>query len=440
VAGMFGVGLEEAYRWKDSVQSDAEIRIWALDGIANGTRPWFAKFSGALHDPRWLDVVADIYRWHRGAERYLRHETSLARVALVYSPQTAWFYANRPGTRLEDFSLGWYQALVESRIPFEMVHDRLLDASRLARFKTLILPNTALLSDAQCDQLRAFVKNGGSLVATFETSLYDERGVRRKNFGLADLFGVDWKGTVEGPMHNSYLRLEHDAGHEHPLLRGLEDAPRIINGVWRLEVEPREAFAGNPLTLIPGYPDLPMEKVYPRREKTDIAGVYLRQINAPFTPALSPSDGERVAARPGEGTSSSGRIVYFPWDIDRTFWEVSSLDHLKLLRNAVHWATNEPPVVEVTGPGFIEVTAWRNRDSIVIHLVNLTNPMAMKGPFRDFIPVGEQKVRVRLPDGLRIRKTHLLVAGKTTHVEHHGQNLTVTVPSIFDHEVVAVDL
>jgi hypothetical protein len=31
MVGLFGVGLEEQYRWKDSVQSDAEIRIWALD-------------------------------------------------------------------------------------------------------------------------------------------------------------------------------------------------------------------------------------------------------------------------------------------------------------------------------------------------------------------------------------------------------------------------
>jgi len=33
MVGLFGVGLEEQYRWKDSVQSDAEIRIWALDGL-----------------------------------------------------------------------------------------------------------------------------------------------------------------------------------------------------------------------------------------------------------------------------------------------------------------------------------------------------------------------------------------------------------------------
>src|SRR6202044_3531758 len=35
VIGLFGVGLEEPYRWKDSVTSNAEIRIWALDAIAN---------------------------------------------------------------------------------------------------------------------------------------------------------------------------------------------------------------------------------------------------------------------------------------------------------------------------------------------------------------------------------------------------------------------
>ena len=40
--------------------------------------------------------------------------------------------------------------------------------------------------------------------------------------------------------------------------------------------------------------------------------------------------------------SGKGRVVYFPWDIDRTFWEVLAVDHGKLLRNAVDWAANEP--------------------------------------------------------------------------------------------------
>ena len=61
-------------------------------------------------------------------ERYLRNESPLARVAMVYSQQTATYYGWPEITaRVDDPALGFYQALIEARIPFEMVHDRLLD-------------------------------------------------------------------------------------------------------------------------------------------------------------------------------------------------------------------------------------------------------------------------------------------------------------------------
>src|SRR6185295_8128173 len=115
----------------------------------------------------------------------------------------------RAAAKVEDHTLGWYQALIEARIPFEMVHDQLLDQAHVHQFKALILPNLAALSDAQCRQVREYVAQGGSLIATYETSLYDEWGVRRKDFGLGDLFGVSFKSGAEGPMHNAYLSLEH---------------------------------------------------------------------------------------------------------------------------------------------------------------------------------------------------------------------------------------
>ena len=283
-----------------------------------------------------------------------------------------------------------------------MVHDRLLDAEHLAPYKTLILPNIAALSDAQCDQLRAFVAKGGSIIATQETSLYDEHGVRRKNFALADLFGVDWAGKSEGPMHNSYIRLEHEALPKSSFFAGLEDAPRIINGVTRLEVTPRATFTETPFTLIPSYPDLPMEKVYPRTPKTDVSCLYLRQ--------------------------PAGRVAYFPFDIDRTFWEVLSPDHLAVLRNTLTWATNEPALVEVEGHGLLDVTAWRNPGSITIHLVNLTNPMAMKGPYRDFFPVGPHTLKLRLPADAHAKQARLLVADKVIPIGTLGRQ-PLTSPS-----------
>jgi hypothetical protein len=417
IGGIFSVGVEEPYRWKDSVQSEPEIRQWVAEGTANGMRPWFTKFSGTLYDRRWLPVVERIYQWHAKHERYLRNEWPLARVAMLQSDQTETFHAGAAqGDRAADHFMGMYHALVESRVPFELLHEAYLTPERLDAFKLLILADAAALSDAQCAAIRAFVSRGGSVLATFASSLYDEGGRRRDNFGLADLFGVSFGGRIDGPMQNSYLALDADpaTGRRHPVLDGLADTPRIINGVFRVHVTPTIAFP-SPITLIPTYPDLPMEDVYPRVPKTDTRELYLREVGA-------------------------GRVAYVPWDISRTFWEVMAPDHGRLLRNLMAWTTNEPAPVEVDGPGLIDVAAWRQRASMTVHLVNLTNPMMMKGPLRETIPIGPLTVRVRLPQGMRATKVQLLTAGSTPRTTTAGGVLTVTVPTVELHEVIAIDL
>ena len=109
----------------------------------------------------------------------------------------------------------------------------------------------------------------------------------------------------------------------------------------------------------------------------------------------------------------SWQSVYFPFDSDRTFWEVLDVDHGKLLRNAVIWATDEPPVLSVQGQGVLDVSVWKQQNSMTVHLVNLTNPMMMKGPVRELISIGRQQVRVAIPQGEAIAKVQLLVANKT---------------------------
>lgn len=416
IGGIFSVGLEEAYRWKDSVQSEPEVRLWVAEGTANGMRPWVTKFSGVLYDRRWLPSVERIYDWHYAHERYLRNEAPLARVAVLHSEQTT---AEHPGMaqgdRHEDHVLGMYHSLVESRVPFEFVHEAFLTPDRLDRFKLLILADAAALSDSQCQAIRDFVQRGGSLVATFASSLLDEHGGRRRDFGLADIFGVSFDGRVEGPMQNSYLSLDAEpSGARHPVLAGLEGTPRIINGVFRIAVQPTVDFP-SPVTLIPTYPDLPMEDVYPRVKHTTTRELYLRDLGR-------------------------NRVAYIPWDIDRSLWDVMCVDHLRLLRNTIEWALNEPHPATVEGPGIIDVTVWRQRDSMSVHLVNLTNPMMMKGPLREVIPIGPQKVNVRLPEGARPKKVQLLTAGKVVDYKLVGGTVvTLTVPAIEVHEVVAID-
>ncbi len=180
-----------------------------------------------------------------------------------------------------------------------------------------------------------------------------------------------------------------------------------------------------------------MEKVFTKTPRTDIPQVFLREIAGAGTGTRVDASASAGAAVTGGGM---GRVVYFPWDIDRTFWEVLDPDHGKLLANAVAWASNE--LAPVTGQGVIDVTCWRQKNSLTVHLVNFTNPMMMKGPIRETIPLGAQQVRVRLPAGqpLRTGAVRLLVADTTPAFQQTGEWLEVTVPSVGEHEVVAVDV
>lgn len=417
IGGIFSVGIEERYRWKDSVQSDDELRLWVVDGIAHGLRPWFTKFNCKVIDSRWMPVVEQLYQWHAANETYLRNLRPLARVAIVYSQQTATFYGGEDArAKVEDPALGFYQALIEARVPFEMVHDHLLDAEHISQFRTLILPNIAALSPAQCAQLTQFVEGGGSLIATYETSLCDEWGVRQPNFGLASLFGANFAGRTEGPMLNSYLALNRDpSGNFHPILKDVENSVRFINAVNQVSITPTDQ-SPQPLQVIPTYPDLPMEEVFTRANAPKgQAGVILRRVG-------------------------KGRVVYFPGDIDRTFWETLNYDLARLLRNTVLWATDEPAPLAVEGKGVLDVSLWEQKDSITAHLVNLTNPMMMKGPVREIIPISAQKVSIRIPEGRSAKHVRLLVAGTKPNATTHQNLITLEVPSIALHEVVAIDL
>jgi len=168
------------------------------------------------------------------------------------------------------------------------------------------------------------------------------------------------------------------------------------------------------LQIIPSYPDLPMEAVFPPQIKEHNPGVFIRE-------------------------SGQSRVVYFPGDIDRTFWEVLDVDHARLLQNAVLWATNEPAPANVEGQGLLDISVWTQKSSMTVHLVNLTNPMMMKGPVREIIPIANQRVRIRIPDGQRVKDAKLLVSGKPTVFRTEADEILIDIPSIAVHEVVAVD-
>jgi hypothetical protein len=159
-----------------------------------------------------------------------------------------------------------------------------------------------------------------------------------------------------------------------------------------------------------------MEEVYPRVPHTGTRELYLREVG-------------------------DARVVYVPWDIDRTFWEVLAVDHGRLIANAIRWAAaGRPSPVDVSGPGLFDIAVWRQRTSLTVHLVNLTNPMMMRGPLRAVVPVGPLDVRLELPADVTAKRVQVLTAGSDLPVRQSGRMVTVTVPSVDVHEVIAIDI
>ena len=229
------------------------------------------------------------------------------------------------------------------------------------------------------------------------------------------MFGVSFDKSVEGPMRNSYLRLKGDQQsiQSNEVLSGLEDAYRIINTVYQVKVTPNGSFP-SPVTLIPSYPDLPMEDVFPRVAETEIRELYLREFG-------------------------KGRVAYIPGDIDRSYWQIMSSDHGKLLINTLRWAINEDPVAAVKGPGVLDVAVWRQKNSMTLHLVNLTNPYLMKGTFRELLPTNAD-VSIKIPADKKVTGVKLLMSGTKPAYENKGGRIQLKVEKILDHEIIALDL
>ena len=112
IAGMFSVGIDDEHRWKDSVQNGDEIRLWVADGIAQGLRPWFIKFNAKPDDTPLAAVGRRDLRLAPRQREIPRNLRPLARVGLVYSQQSAWFYGGEEAReKIDEPALGFYQAL-----------------------------------------------------------------------------------------------------------------------------------------------------------------------------------------------------------------------------------------------------------------------------------------------------------------------------------------
>ena len=404
--------------WRHTAKSPAEIAMWLAQTTASGMVPWFHWLGGHPEDTRWREAGRGFFRWLADNEPHFRNRRSIADVAVLYPQRTIAFY--RSGTspdswtgadraRTSEYLQGIYYALLESRVLTDFVAEDDLGEETLRRYRVLILPNAAYLSERHVQQIREFASRGGSVLATFETSLYDEWGNRRDQFALADLFGVKATGRALPAQDNSYMRIEG----AHPVVDGFGGTALLPGAAERVPIRADDTGA-LVLGVVPGYPSFPPEMVFPRQSNTSEPAAMFRQ-------------------------QGHTRVAYFGGDIDRTFWRSTNTDLSRLLGNTVRWLRgDEQPLVTINGDGVVEAFAWETDPGIALHLVNYTNPNMMRGWFRRFYPVGPLQIDFAAPAGRTIHHARALRAGRDLSLRVEGSRLLFEVPQIADYDVIAL--
>jgi hypothetical protein len=207
VRGWYSYPVEGEELFLDGATATAAgvgCKYWGMQRFFYETERPIAFESGRL--------VKELFTFQKEHSALLRTLSTQPQVGILVGSQTINWYVGRRfvPSAYGNYYQGAFTLLKSLSIEPEPFLDWRMTAQQLARYAAVFVPNAACLSDAQCAMLRGYVESGGTLLATHLTSVADEFGRMRSDFGLADLFGASF---LDGePIEYPDLYLKHAEG------------------------------------------------------------------------------------------------------------------------------------------------------------------------------------------------------------------------------------
>jgi len=387
-------------------------------------------------------------------ERLFFDQKSVHHIALLCSEQTGLYYAKKEyypfneqpifinysdqevGQWHNNYFEGAFAALIHSHQQFDVILDEDLTTEKLQNFDVLILPNSACLSERQAEAIKRFVQNGGGLIASYETSLYDEKGNPRKDFLLKDLFKVSFERKEDLSLSRiqkrpePYIRIKGN----HPVTAGLEN-------------------------ILITYDFRGMKRNYPYIEKDELLnrGSFEEQIIQ-----VSTLDGSETVAyfyypaggefgRPytfpvGHPESiivseyGKGKVVYYAQPLNLLYKARGFKVLRKLIANSVDWVCSAIPPFCIEGPISVVAYLTEGEKQHALHLINLTGNLCqtLNFKFEYIAPIYNMNIRLAVPEGRKVRKVSLLHSNYQLDFHMVGRECIVTLPELRVYECILV--
>ncbi len=361
--------------------------------------------------------------------------------AILLSDNTRNFYGRDPSQVEQRYManvFGVFRACVEAHLPVNFINDWNLNATDLAKYRVVVLPNAACLDTAQLAALREFVRGGGGLVSSLDVSLFDEFGSPREQFGLQDVLGVQFRGampTTNSDKQELDINFAVSIGADYWEKRKNVFELQIREGS-PIDGDRMKTYVGRELVTMKG----PATLVEPiGQAASDVWATHrVKGLTSPLTyPAV-------VANHFGEG-----RSVYFASGLDAAYYLYAYPYQRLALTDAIRWAATSRPPIRVDAPMCVHTTLMRQthkaHDRLVLHLFNDVNTTAFHALPNDDVPLREEtlpifNIRATFDSRYRIGRVTQEPEGVDLAVTQVPEGFQVIVPKLDVHSMVVVEL
>ena len=377
----------------DRLELDAAVATAAGAGYCYwGLNRLFYLPQDILEVPS-IRALKTVFDFAQKDGKLLRSLCSKPQVGILTGTQSMQWYQSSMFVpqAYRNYYYGAWQLLKDIGYDAEPFLDYEMTAERLAKYRLVYVPNAPCLSDAQCSMLASYVEEGGTLLATHLTSIADEFGRPRGNYGLSELFGATLKSAEPIEIPDLYLRV-------------------LSSG-----------------KLIPQDPQVMLFEA--ARGAAVIAETQDRGHRRTLGPAV-------VTRQHGKG-----QAIYIGSGQEAVYEETLN----ESLRAYFHSLLD--PILASTRtyelefrPGLLPQFA-SSRDTLVLHLLANTGNIWKKLLVQEeFLPVKNVRVRLRLPQGRSAKSAALMRSGIELSWTVRDGWVELTVPQVQVYEVIRVDL
>jgi len=396
-----------AWPWRRTAMEYAEQKYWLYQIIANGANPMINLAGGppAVHeDKRGFKAPQEVFDFYAKNKKHYVGDASMAKIAIIYSQSSLVYYGKNNALKSYVSCLrGFERVLLEKHIAFDLISLSDL-GTKLEQYEQIILANTACMSEYDCNQVRAFVERGGCVIATAHSSLYDEYGMRRKDYELYDLFGINYLSDK--------LLSKGECGIEMQTYGIIPEGSNTFTSIKDVRIIPIDHFACS-FSVLSSETILGISPTF---------RVFPEGLSYPKTSIF---EGSALATKK---TYGKGNVFYFGWPLGREYYEYGQSDIGSIIMDVID---TKNAGFTVLAPKSVTVFFRKQENSINIHLINRTGGDRL---LTEFIPIND--IEIQYSGEIEFSRVLSLNSKRELKIKNSKECFSVVLPKLDDYEVV----